>query len=196
VLVHSRLLRQDASGAGRAAVSLTDSTGEDTLPEFAPDGRRLAFVSDLRGSAEILLLDLDSASAPRPLARAADGVLDLAWDAGTGHLLATRIDDGRFRLVAIDPERGGVRELTPDGVVPLQIAPDADGKTLWLLTRETDAQIIWRGTRGAGADYDWTTTGERASWIGTSRQQSGLFASHGARDGVQAPDADLRPIRH
>lgn len=196
VLVHSRLLRSDASSAGRAAVSLTDSTGEDTLPEFAPDGRRLAFVRNRRGSAEILLLDLDSASTPRPLTRAADGVLDLAWDAGTGHLLATQIEDGHFRLVAIDPERGGIRELTPDGVVPLQTVPDTDGETLWLLTRATDAQIIWRGTRGAGADYDWTTTGERASWIGTSRRQSGLFASHGARDGVQALDADLRPIRH
>jgi TolB protein len=50
---------------GTGAVNLTQSAGDDTLPAWAPDGKKIAFTSERDGRPQIYLMDADGTSVRR-----------------------------------------------------------------------------------------------------------------------------------
>lgn len=63
VVVVAWLIAVVSGCGGRIRVEptrLTDYAGDETTPEFSPDGRRLAFSADHKGTYDLYLLGLDN----------------------------------------------------------------------------------------------------------------------------------------
>lgn len=73
------------AAAGGAPRRLTSALARDTNPRWAPDGRRLAFLSNRGGSTQIWVLDLD-AGEPQALTDLPVGVESFAWSPRGTHL--------------------------------------------------------------------------------------------------------------
>src|SRR5256885_2625538 len=103
-----------SSDGARAATQITAGTSQDSMPQWSPDGERLAFTSD-RGDVpngrhqpprNIFVLDLAGGEA-RQLTRFTEDCSDLAWSPDGGHL-AFAVRDPKDS----DDEGDGVRVYT------------------------------------------------------------------------------------
>jgi DNA-binding winged helix-turn-helix (wHTH) protein len=97
--------------ANAAAVRLTHSLRHDGQPALAPDGRRLAYVSNRSGYGGIWLLDLETGTdiaLPLPAARAWTRP---RWSADGRSLWLTRYDEDGISAVRVDPD--SARLLSP-----------------------------------------------------------------------------------
>jgi dipeptidyl aminopeptidase/acylaminoacyl peptidase len=80
-------------------------------PAWSPDGRRIAFVSQHRGNADIYLLDLRTGSR-RNLTNSPDMDLSPVWSPDGRQIAFEAMRDGYWGIKVIDLETGTVRDLT------------------------------------------------------------------------------------
>ncbi len=126
--------------------------GTNKWPEWSPDGRQLAHVSQFRfgtgGSAPLTLAieSLDSGTR-RELTPRLSFFSRLRWAPDGGSLLANARDDqNRGGLFRIDVQSGAATMVVPSGGIPRQSAWFSDGKAIlyWDAAAGPDAPIIKR----------------------------------------------------
>lgn len=93
-----------------AIVKRVDIGGNDHAPAWAPDGRRLAFVSDRDGASNIYLYDTADSSCLQ-LTDVLGGVQSLSWSRQNDRLVFSAFTDGGFDVFAVK------EPLTVDGVL-------------------------------------------------------------------------------
>lgn len=128
------LVQADGSGL----VQLTDNTTDETGPNWSPDGRQLAFVSDLDQTPKFVVSDADGSNAAI-VATGLEVSFDLVWSPTGRRIVFRRVND----LVAVDvltdvevnltlrrPFLGpGLPSFAPEGdrMVLVGVMPDSAG---------------------------------------------------------------------
>jgi dipeptidyl aminopeptidase/acylaminoacyl peptidase len=108
---HAAIVSLDLAADG-AQTEVAPSTGSDSFPTLAPDGRQIVFVSDRSGRQELWLAD--ESGGARALTHDSPGVLLYPqWRGDSRHLLATRRRDGHGELIEIDSVSRQLRVLSP-----------------------------------------------------------------------------------
>lgn len=110
--------------------------GHNLNPQWAPDGRSLAFVSDRTGIYNLFLFDLDSAQAYQ-LTRAYTGLSGLtdlspvlSWAREADRLVFTYYERGEYNVYAIDNPRALRREPYREPAVPMIALANASAQPL------------------------------------------------------------------
>ncbi|UHH08780.1 winged helix-turn-helix domain-containing protein [Luteimonas fraxinea] len=133
---------------------LFTSSGRDSQPILAPDGRQIVFTSDRAGRFELWWSRLDSPDSLRPIAGVRpDTRQPPIWSADSRHLIVTALDDANAPMILeIEPESGRIERLPLSGSRPAQAAYGPSG-TLFVI-------------EGAGADEGGTTlvAYDRTTW--------------------------------
>jgi dipeptidyl aminopeptidase/acylaminoacyl peptidase len=150
---------------------VTITGDEDTSllqPEFSPNGRYLAYISDSSGWWQLYLYDLESGE-HRQLTQVnaehswppwAQGLRTYTFSADGEQLFVQRNQEGQMRLVLIDLQGGEEHEIDLDGYSELrQVAASPDGRRLALLASaanipprviaydtQGEVQVLARGT--------------------------------------------------
>jgi dipeptidyl aminopeptidase/acylaminoacyl peptidase len=147
--------------AGGAARQLTrDEAGNDTAPQFSPDGRYLAFLSDRGGSQQVWQISLEGGE-PEKLTNLPGGVEEFAWS-----------PDGRFLVVtANDPPAVSQEDKQPIVLRRLQFKMDGIGflteryKHLYLVDLRTRTHVAL--TRGPfdHSEPRWSPSGELIAFV-------------------------------
>ncbi len=100
------------------------SQGKNINPEWAPDGRSLAFVSDRTGINNIFLYDFTDGNVYQltDLYTGAAGIMQLSpllsWARQADRLAFVYYEDGNFNVYAVDNPRSLKRRPFPDGPAP------------------------------------------------------------------------------
>ena len=105
------------SGGISSTTNLTASPGVDRYPIYAPDGRRIAFVTDRDGNEEIYVMGSDGAS-PVNLTRHPARDYNPSWSPDGRWVLFVSDRDGVGDLYII-PASGGDAELVLDAEDPI-----------------------------------------------------------------------------
>ncbi len=134
--------------SGGQARQLTRGMAFDAQPAAAPDGRRIAFVSDRSGAENLWIADLDGRNARQVTTRDDDAVLTSpAWSADGRALFVSRsrADLGAYELHRADVATGEMSLLVPvkasseqaraDWSSALGAAPSPDGRFLYYAKR-------------------------------------------------------------
>ncbi|MBN4052473.1 S9 family peptidase, partial [Sphingobacteriaceae bacterium AH-315-L07] len=92
-------------------VQLTTSENQETLPQWSPDGSKVAFVSDRTGTMQVYYIKIDGGEAKK-ITDEANGVSKFTWYKDNKHI-AYIIDDDRDSVVTkAEKEAGGGFDVT------------------------------------------------------------------------------------
>jgi len=105
---------QATDRAGAPAVPLIDSSRADVAPEFSPDGKRLAWVSDRSGAMEIWVSAPDGSNPIQVTKFGGRGVGGPNWSPDANFIASASRDlSGQSSILyLIKPDGGGVEQIT------------------------------------------------------------------------------------
>lgn len=123
---------------------LVASTYADYNAIASPDGRRIAFLSDRTGRAELWTANADGTS-PRPLTRGAGTYLmGPRWSPDGGRLAFSAMADDRLGVFVTDVGTGGTRRVSGPDRHELLVYWSASGDWLYTRTEREDGWELWR----------------------------------------------------
>jgi TolB protein len=140
----------------------------DVSPSWAPDGQKLAYVSNRAGKPQIYLLDLATRRSTR-LTFEGDYNTSPAWSPRGDRILYAGLHDGRFDIFMINPDGTELRQLTggegnnenpcwsPDGRLILFQSDRRGSPTLWVMQANgTDQRRLRLDLGGSQTEPDWS----------------------------------------
>jgi Tol biopolymer transport system component/DNA-binding winged helix-turn-helix (wHTH) protein len=139
-----RIDASDSTGQSSPHTKLISSTFQDNSPDYSPDGKRIAFVTDRTGSLEIWLCDGDGAN-PLQLTNfggphtgtprwSPDGRL-IAFDSGV---------EGNQEIFTISADGGKPRRLTSDPALDMVPSWSRDGRWIYFGSNRSGDWQVWK----------------------------------------------------
>jgi hypothetical protein len=137
---------------------LTSGTPADSAPALAPDGTRVAFVSDGTGSTEIGLLDLRGRRTDRLTSNPGRVDTEPAWspDAKLIAYASAAAGEG-FDLYVTAVDGSGKRRLVADPADERQPAWSPDGRRVVFASNRTGTYDLWAVDSGGGSEPERLT---------------------------------------
>jgi Tol biopolymer transport system component len=130
---------------GGEARPLTDGLGDDRLPDWSPDGKRIAFQSFRRGSWDIWVLGEDGAGLVA-LTSGREDDREPVWSPDGKRMAFSSDRSGNYDLWLLDVSTGETTALTRDPADDFMPAWSPDGRALVFLSRrgEGGGLELWR----------------------------------------------------
>jgi len=97
---------------GFDSANLPASTFDEHTPDYAPDGKRLAFASTRTGTEEIWISDVDGTNARQMTTMGGPLCANPRWSPDGRHIAFDAIKDGERDIFLIDVRTAEVRRLT------------------------------------------------------------------------------------
>jgi Tol biopolymer transport system component/DNA-binding winged helix-turn-helix (wHTH) protein len=157
-------LELSANGKGEPSilVPLTGQTDQGPGPQFSPDGKKLAFMSDRSGTMEIWVSDRDGKNAVQLTAIGNAGTPRWSPDSKAIVFDANRKNGAGIYKV---PLEGGAppRLLTPDDTENRCPSWSHDGKWIYFASRRTGRYEVWKIPADGGTPVQLTRNGGHAA---------------------------------
>ena len=161
--IRQNVWRVELAGGSSAAGpprQLIPSTREDGWPQYSPDGRRIAFLSDRSGVRQIYISDAGGSNLVQ-LTSLADGVERPypGWSPdGRRIVFAARVE-GNTDLYVVDVQGGAPRRLTREASAEYHPQWSRDGKSIYFASDRTGAPQIWKMPASGGEAVQLTEHG-------------------------------------
>ncbi len=186
ILLASVLLLPLAAAADdlETRVALMARVGFANSPQFSPDGRRVAFITNLSGSPQVWIVDAKGGY-PRQVTALDDPVTDVAWSP-TADWLAIEVAPGgglNSQIHVVRPDGTGMRRLTEGG---------KENNWLDRWTRDGRAIAIDSNRRDGAAMDSWLLDPESGRFTLISHNAGTGVVSDVSRDGRYALVGRLR----
>jgi Tol biopolymer transport system component len=137
--------------------NLISSTRADEGPQFSPDGRRVAFISNRSGKHNLWLCDANGENAAQ-LTRVLD-VSKPSWSPD-GHLIAfSSLAGGNTDIYTVSADGGVARRLTTDPSGEMMPSWSTDGRWLYFSSNRTGRAEVWKMPAAGGEEVQLTHDG-------------------------------------
>ncbi len=135
------------------------STRWDFQPTYAPDGRRVAFVSNRSGRPELWVGEVGAETAA-PLA-SLDGafIQSPRWSPDGRHIAFNAYAGGQFGIYVVDAQGGTPQRLTGDGIEARAPSWSLDGAWVFFASNTTGRWEVWKMPAGGGDAIQVTREG-------------------------------------
>ena len=142
-LVDTNLWRASTTGLG-SPERVISSTREETLPDYSPDGARIAFASNRSGNWEIWTANADGSNS-RQLTFYSGGPAQAPRWSPDGRLLAfTHVQEGNVDIYTMTPEGSLIRRLTVEPSGEETPSWSRDGRWLYFSSNRSGTFEIWK----------------------------------------------------
>jgi len=166
VFVQSRremdIYRAELSADGAkalASIPLIASSRLDRFPRYAPDGKRIAFVSLRSGNWQLWIADERGANPVQMTSFERSEVAFPAWSPDGTQVAFISNVEGAYEAYLIDARGGKTRKLTNAGVHLYGISWSRDGRWLYFLSGRAGARQLWKMPAGGGPPQQLTKRG-------------------------------------
>ena len=141
VAVHGDLWMM--SSGGGEATRLTDGAEADDWPRISPDGRRLLFFSDAKGTNDVYVLDLQTKESRMIAASGKDDAFP-SWSPDGRKVVFTSDRGGNKDIYVLDLDTGAEKQLTKDTEADDDAVFSPDGRFIAFDSgRGGGQQAIW-----------------------------------------------------
>lgn len=162
--------------------NLTDHKAADTDPIWAPDGSRIAFVSDREGGPDVFTMKPDGSDVQQ-LTKKQGSCSNLRWSPDGSRIAFVSLKNGRDQVHTVEVATGKVAQLTTDALAARQPAWSRDGKKLsfssytgrystYTMNADGSEKVKLTDDNG-GLDAAWSPTGDRLAYVAITAQPQG-----------------------
>jgi Tol biopolymer transport system component len=130
--------------AAGAPTSFISSTRLELDPQFAPDGRHIAFVSNRSGTDEIWSCDTDGKNLTQLTNLGGSRAETPSWSPDSRFVAFTSYAGGNADIYLVSANGGNVRRLTNDPSRELMPSWSVDGHSIYLSSNRTGKNEIWK----------------------------------------------------
>ena len=154
------LCRKDitSKGASHPAVRITKSTRISTGPQFSPDGRRIAFESDLTGEFEIWTCNPDGSDTTQ-VTMLRSHCSWPRWFPDGRQIIFDSNDRGNFDIYKLALGGGFPVRMTTDPADDVTPSVSGDGRWVYFASRRTGQWQVWRMPSRGGEATQLTRNG-------------------------------------
>jgi eukaryotic-like serine/threonine-protein kinase len=147
-----RLQVPGSHGKATPPMNFIPSTHSEYLPQFSPDGKRIAFESGRSGSEEIWVCDSDGSN-PVPLTSLGSHSGTPRWSPDGTRIVFDSRPEGQPEIYVINSEGGVPQRLTNNPSDDTAASWSRDGRWIYFASNRTGAYQVWKipASGGAGA---------------------------------------------
>ncbi|RPI26875.1 MAG: serine/threonine-protein kinase [Acidobacteria bacterium] len=137
-----------APGARLTAKYPAPSTFVDMVPQYSPDGSRIAFQSARSGSLEIWACQRDGS---KPIQLTGLGMAELpAWSPDGGQIVLSAIDEEGSHVYQVNSYGGNLRRLTSGRCDNKWPSYSRDGRWIYFGSNRSGSYQVWKSPVGGG----------------------------------------------
>jgi Tol biopolymer transport system component/DNA-binding winged helix-turn-helix (wHTH) protein len=149
------------SGRPSVLVASTSDTDQGPGPQFSPDGKRLAYMSDRSGTMEIWISNRDGSN---PFQLTAVGVAGTPrWSPDSQSIVFDANSPDGYKILTIDLRGGGPRVLTADKYDNQVPSWSRDGKWIYFASSHAGDREVWKVPAAGGELVQVTHNGGHAA---------------------------------
>lgn len=152
----------EGAEASAPSVIAIASSRRDCVPQFSPDGHRVAFASDRSGSWEIWLSDPDGSNAVQVTFVGSAGAP--AWSPDGDQISFQAAPDGHSDVYVIAAAGGKPRNLTFHPANDTRPSFSRDGKWIYFTSNRVGGRQLWKMPASGGAAIQLTSQGAFAAF--------------------------------
>ena len=142
-------------------VSSTSDTDQGPGPQFSPDGKRLAYMSDRSGTMEIWVSDRDGGNAFQ--LSAVGGAGTPRWSPDGQSIAFDTTGQSGSKIVVMRVRGGAPRMLSPDSFHDVCASWSRDGRWIYFGSTRTGKWQVWKVPANGGAGVQVTRNGGQAA---------------------------------
>jgi Tol biopolymer transport system component len=167
-MVHEQLMPADSdiwripgrrsTVADRKPEKLITSRGNDSVPAYSPDGRRIAFNSDRTGTGSVWVSDENGAN-PVQLTGAPSWVGKAPWSPDGRRIALIPAESGRGDIYVVDSGGGVPQRLTQEPSENGSPTFSRDGRFIYFSSDRSGGSQIWKMPAGGGPALQVTRGG-------------------------------------
>ena len=154
-----------SAGSEKGDTPFIYSTRDDSAPEFSPDGKRIAFMSNRSGNWEIWVCESDGSNPVQLTFFRGPSVIFPRWSPDGGRI-AFESDaggDGKFHIWVTSANGGMPQRITTDPASDGNPSWSRDGRWIYFDSHRTGEQQVWKIPDGGGDAIQVTRDGGFAS---------------------------------
>jgi Tol biopolymer transport system component/tRNA A-37 threonylcarbamoyl transferase component Bud32 len=149
----------NAPAAGEKAISLISSTRNQGSPQFSPDGKRIAFMSDRSGSYELWVCDSDGQNSEQVTSFGGPLVTNPTWSPDGERLAFDSNAGGQFDIFVVGATGGKPQRMTTDPANDGNPSWSRDGRWIYFDSARSGQQQVWKMPASGGDAIQVTRDG-------------------------------------
>ena len=142
-----------------STASFISSTRNDSAPQFSPDGKRIAFMSERSGHLEIWICDGDGSNAVQLTSFGGPQVSTPRWSPDGARIAFDSDAEGEYDIWVIGVNGGKPKRLTTDPANDGNPSWSRDGRWIYFDSARTGAQQVWKMPANGGEAIQVTRDG-------------------------------------
>ena len=158
---------------------LVPSTLDEGMPDYSPDGKRLAFASTRSGTEEIWVSDAAGSNPMQVTSMGGPQCANPRWSPDGRLILFNSRREGSADLNVLWPETGELRRITDDPAEEIEPRWSRDGRAIYFGSNRTGRLEVWKMPANGGAAVRITQHGG----LTASESPDGRFLYY-AKEGV------------
>jgi len=159
LMVDSDIWRLELTGSHRVDNLPLNSTSIDHVPQYSPDGKRIAFGSNRSGSHEIWVCEADGSNAVKLTSFGGNYVANPAWSPDGRRIAFSALPSGISEIYVVSADGGKPERLPNTQNQRGAYTWSRDGKWIYFFSSRTGKDQIWKVPAGGGAAVQVTRSG-------------------------------------
>lgn len=149
----------DVMKPGASGAPFIPSTRNDSMPQFSPDGKRIAFVSDRSGNHEIWVCDSDGSNSTQLTSFRGLGVTTPRWSPDSERIAFDSDAEGETDIWVIGANGGKPLRMTTHPANDGNPSWSRDGQWIYFDSARTGQQQVWKIPASGGEAIQLTRDG-------------------------------------